>query len=463
MHKQLIRQLKLKIILFIALKYAIHYLTISGLILGVAVLVLRVGFLISGPVILLTLICLLPGIIQAIILARKNSPSETQLYAFLDRQNSCGGILMTGNELDISSWEKHIPAITIPGIKWSNIKKASVFAVVVIFAGISFFIPQKYMVLTSENSLDISDDVKKLQTSVETLSRQDIISEEKTVQLKQKLDQLTHDASGIDPVKTWEALDHISQNIKKEAEQAAASAGRQAEKLSETQMLAKGLSENARQLKKDFLSDAMKELSNMTQSLLAENKLLEKNISPDLSKAAKQRSINAEQLKELMNAIKKTKSDLSRSMEELHNSGLIDAKKIGVSKKKKNKNARGLMQFLSKNSTNVEISDAVPMYFSDPGKGGASRGRADSSMTWTDGSSEDGTSFKEEALPASSMAALKKSRLIGISRGANVVEINRNMTQYSVLNPVKSNTGQAITHTILPRHKGTVKRYFKRQ
>ena len=52
---------------------------------------------------------------------------------------------------------------------------------------------------------------------IDVLKEEEIIDSSKTEMLEEKLSQLQEDASGEDPVKTWEALDHLENTLSKES------------------------------------------------------------------------------------------------------------------------------------------------------------------------------------------------------------------------------------------------------
>ena len=95
------------------------------------------------------------------------------------------------------------------------------------------------------------------------------------------------------------------------------------------------------------------------------------------------------------------------------------------------------------------------------GKGGVDRGRGDAAMTWTDGSSEKDARFKEKVLPPSSVAGLNDSQLVGLSASAPTADTS-GVAAHGALNSAASGGGSAYTQTILPRHRGAVRRYFDR-
>src|SRR5262249_45557171 len=109
----------------------------------------------------------------------------------------------------------------------------------------------------------------------------------------------------------------------------------------------------------------------------------------------------------------------------------------------------------------MSVKEALGAWCDNLGKGGVDRGRADAAMTWTDGTSEKDAKFKEKVLPPSAVAGLNDSQLVGLSATAPTVDPN-GVVAHGALNNTASGGGSAYTQTILPRHKGAVRRYFER-
>lgn len=82
-------------------------------------------------------------------------------------------------------------------------------------------------------------------------------------------------------------------------------------------------------------------------------------------------------------------------------------------------------------------------------------------MTWTDGTNEKDAKFKEKVLPPSAVAGLDDSQLVGLSASAPTADTS-GVAAHGALNNAATGGGSAYTQTILPRHKGAVKRYFER-
>ncbi|HUX00356.1 MAG TPA: hypothetical protein VMY35_05185, partial [Phycisphaerae bacterium] len=58
---------------------------------------------------------------------------------------------------------------------------------------------------------------------------------------------------------------------------------------------------------------------------------------------------------------------------------------------------------------------------------------------------------------------LKENRLVGVSIGAPTVEAPADPTGQGGLDGAAAGGGSAHVHTVLPRHRGSVKRYFERE
>ena len=459
----IIKQLRLKITFFLVLRYGLFFLTFMGLLLGIAILVIRVLFLVPCQRFLWAGLSFLPGVIWATIRALRETPSQVALRAFLDEKNRCGGLLMASEELNLGSWQKQLPSLSAPALKWHCSRSFGLFLIAVLFVAISFIIPQRYVDIRVARPLNINEDVEKIKQQIHIMEEETIISKEAVQEYEQRLEQLRKTASGYDPVKTWEALDHLQQSVKKEAEQFTALSLGQIESLAQTQTLAQGLFEDAAGLDSNLLSEAMLELSTMIQSCTTRDELFKNKLGDDCLKACKKGALSAEQLEELLEALKENKAGISNCLAKLCKAELVDLDTLKLCEKLGTCNSQGLIAFLNENSDKMGICDSVSLYCQNAGRGGITRGRADAPMTWTEGSAEEDTTFKEQVLPPASLAALKESAILGVSVGAPSVEKNLPPSEPDILDSTTAGSGKAFRHTILPRHKDTVKRYFERK
>ena len=87
----------------------------------------------------------------------------------------------------------------------------------------------------------VGAEVEKLAEKVELLKEEKILPPERAKSLEMALEQLEHEASGSDPAKTWEAMDHLEQSIAQASAEAAEEAARNAEKAARAEELATAL------------------------------------------------------------------------------------------------------------------------------------------------------------------------------------------------------------------------------
>lgn len=459
----LIKKMRLKIAFLLSMRYQLFSFTILCFLLGIVILIVRAIFPVSRQVLLWTSLCLIPAAVWSIVHAVRKTPSRKVLYAVFDERNKCGGLLMAALEVDLGSWQQQLSPLGNIKLKWHGGRRFCLFMASVVFVTITFLIPQRYVTATSARPLNISEDIEKLQQQIDILEEETIVSEEKAREYEQKLEQLRDNASGYDPVRTWEALDHLQQSVEKQADQFTAAILSQTENLTRAETLAQGLSEDGAELDEDLFSEAMSELSAMIQSCTAENESLKDCLSSDCINACNQGTLSAEQLKELLKALNENKANMSDCLAKLCSAGLVNPEMLKLCNKLGECNSKELMAFLNENANSMGMCDAVSLYCQCPGKGGIDRGRGDAPMTWTDGSDEQGASFKEEVLPPASLEALKESLTLGVSFGAPSVDKNSQSSSADALNSATAGSGEALTHTILPRHKGVVKRYFERR
>jgi hypothetical protein len=458
-HERAISKFKRKLVTILALKHTLMLITLWCFVWGTLALVLRVGG-VSRKSLLWGAIGFLIAIVVALVIARRQLPSRVSIRALLDNQNDCGGLLMAEEDVALGGWQSSIPEINLPRLLWRNSKAWGLFAASIVFVVAALLVPVRFASVNAGRSLDISREVNDLSEKIETLKEEQIIDNAKAETLEQKLGQLSKEASGEDPVKTWEALDHLSDAVEKAAKEAAESAVSNQEKLAQAEALAEGLMFGSDKMDEKLMTEAMQTLSGMMQSAMQENRMLANDLSPETREAIKSGSLKPEHLKDISKALSQKRSSLNQRLTKLNQSGMIDSKSLKGGVQAGKRDNSGLSQFLKENAERMSVEDAVEAWCENPGKGGVTRGRADAAMTWTDGTSEKDAKFKEKVLPPSAVAGLKDSELVGLSASAPTVE--NSAAAHGALNNTAKGGGSAYTQTILPRHKGAVKRYFER-
>ena len=459
-HDRAIRRFTRKLLTILTLKYALILSAAWCFAWGVVALVLRVVAVTPDRPLLWGASGILLMVVTAIVIARRRVPPDSTIRALLDQQNECGGLLMAAGDIPLGSWQSRIPAIDLPSVRWRGARAWGVFALSIGFVLSCLLVPVRFAAVNDGHALDVRREVHELAEKIDVLKEEQFIAEAQAETLKQKLDQLGKEASGEDPVKTWEALDHLSEAVEKAAKEAAQAALAEQQKLAQAEALTESLMTGSEKMDPQLMTEAMRTLSEMMKSAAQENQMLARDLSPEIKEAIKSGALKPEQLKALAKALGQNSSSLNQKLSKLNQAGMVDAKSIGKGAQAGRPDNSGLAQFLKENAQRMSVKDAVAAWCDQPGKGGVSRGRADAAMTWTDGTSEKNAKFKEKELPPSAVAGLKDSELVGLSAAAPTVE--KNVAGHGALNSAATGGGSAYTQTILPRHKGAVKRYFER-
>jgi hypothetical protein len=371
---------------------------------------------------------------------------------------------MAGEVADIGEWSQLLPSIKTPSMRWRNPRSWALLAAGGVFVISTSLVPQRFTAVSPAHSLEISKDVERLSAQIETLKHEKIIEREKAESLEANLAQLQAEASGEDPVKTWEALDHLESVVTKSAQEAAANALGQTEELTKAETLAEGLSEGAAGMNPDLLAEAMKELAGMVAKAAEETESFKRRLARELQESCQNNSLTQEQLDQLLRALHLCKGDMAQRLQRLCEMHLIDVEFLELCENLGECDGTGLAAFLDENADKAAICDLVNLWCQGlPGRGGVTRGRGDAPLTWSDPSTEEGVTFKEESLPPATVTALKESMLAGVSVGAPSVGEIAESSKPGALSDASAGGGAAHTQTILPRHRGTIRRYFERQ
>ena len=452
-----IRKFRTKVAALLILKKTLAVVTVWGLAWGTVVIVLRaaigmprVSLLVGGIGLILAIGC-------AVVLALRQIPTRTALRASLDKHSGAGGLMMAAETVALGNWRKQMPSIHTPRLRWHGGVSWARFVGAVLFVCISFLIPQRFVEISKAQPLDIREEVKQLAEGIDVLKEEEIIKLAEAETLEEKLAQLQAEASGDDPVKTWETLDHLAAILSQESTNTAQEALNETERLTEAETLSEGLINEGSEMDAALLAEAMAALSGLVQEAAQENALLAAQL-PDLEGI--ENSFTPEQLQEISDALRFTKGKIYDRLAQLYEANLIDLETLKACEKLGECDSDGLAAFLAENADTMSIVQCVGGWCL--GGGGISRGRGDAPMTWSDGATEEGAKFKAEALPLSNIASLEDSELVGLSVAAPSVETSSLPPEPGGLSSATAGGGSSVTQTVLPRHKGAVKRYFER-
>ncbi len=468
-NREVINRLRANIAVAIFMSWLVPALTVWLFIWGMGALALRLT--IGLPLTYLWVVFAgfaLTTVITAIV-AIMRRPSSESITAILDAKNNCGGLLMSGGEANIDAWQEEIPMLKLPTPKWRNRRAWILFFSAALFVAISLLIPDRALTSISSTSLEIGNLIDEMEAQIDLLEEIDVLDEVYAKELKTELKALEEDASARDPIKTWEALDSISRMAERSAREAAEEMAASMEDISLASDLAEGLDKimsGEFGLDAETMNKLMRELEKLAAGDSLENIPGTLDLDKELLEALSSVSLTPEQMKQLAKLLNGMEGDLLDTLKKLSSAKMIDSETLKSLMSCTNMVSAELMEMLNNccNSTGCTNAAALctamcPM----PGKGGINRGRGDAPMTWTDPSSEQNAEFKEEALPLSALTSLKDSINVGMSMGSPEESDSRATSVHGALATVDADGGEALKHIVLPKHKGTVERYFERR
>ena len=441
------------------LRGAVQWATVWFFVWGVVVLAARISGVARGDWLLLGVAGFLPLALLAILREKQRLPAFAKVRADYDRLRACGGVIMAEEAADTSAWQTKLPDPAVPALRWRSGRTMGLFGLSAAFVAVALLLPERLTAFGSRPPLEVGQLVKQLQAEVQTLEQEKILDETKAKDLDQQLSKLKEDASGVDPNKTWEALDHIKESNSNAAKQAAEEALSKLNSLSQAETLAAALKQAAAGggLGRETATRAAQDLAGMLKDAKLEDGLLKGEIPSELLSSLD--GLSKEDLEKLMRALEFNKSHLSMSVSNLAKLRLISAEMLSkCNGAAKRYDPDALAAYLcSSGCTNCNSFAAVAYSYC---RGGIDRGRGDAPMTWKDESDPNGAKFKEESLPPSSR--LSDAELVGVSRAAPQLSGDDVVAGHGALASATSSGGSAHAQVILPRHRQAVQRFFKR-
>jgi len=430
---------------------------------GTITLILRITTDIDSTILLSGAAGIPLALFAAYIIARRNIPGTDRIRAKIDAINRDGGMLMASAEADMPEWAEQIIIDCLPAAHWQDRRYTVAFVAGCLFAAAAFIIPIPQSVLIGSNSLDVNELVEELQAKVDLIEEEELIDEERADELQENLNKISDEAAGDDPVKTWEALDHIDDTLQDIAAEAAEELQKTVSDTAAMDALANAMQESlTKNGASPELNTAMQEMAALLEAKNLLNKM-EGAIPSDLAQALKDAKLTPEQLKKLSEALKKCQCQSIDKMAKLCKASMIDPNMLSKCKSCACDSEQALKDFMDSECKDGKCMALATMVCNMPGNGGISRGRGDAPMTWTDGTDENGAGFKEETIEPDAIAGIDKSRMVGISKGAPQVNDKPTITEGGALTGAAAGGGNAHKQRVLPQHKQAVMRYFHRE
>lgn len=396
--------------------------------------------------------------------ARRWIPSKAQLRALLDQQARCGGLLMAANETQMGQWERHIPKATTPVFTWKSGRAWGILTLSFVYLAASFMMPKQFLQPMQKPRLQIDSQVNALKKQIKVLKVEKVLGKKEAKELEAKLNQVKKQASGRDPAKTWQALDHLNQKLQQKARKGAEKALADTEKWAKLEQQAKAMTKKSQHMKPSQLSKAMKKLSKSLKKMMSTPVGKKAMTSAKVSKAMKRamsstKTLSMKYVKMSSGVCKSGRMISKKMLMKMIKAGLITKAALSSHAKLSAAAKKGAGMMMSGPSSSGKGKKSG----SSPGRGGVSRGGGAAPLTWKPPSSAVGAKFKPIVLSPSQLANLRRSQVIGMSVADPAKKGKPG--QGSVGKGLqKTITGQSSgrSQVIYPQHRGTVQRYFLR-
>jgi bacterioferritin-associated ferredoxin len=463
----------------LALRYCLRGSLIWTMILAAAVVLLRVTLGTERQRLLAGLLGYVPALAAGIVLAARKTPSMPALRAALDRHARLGGLLMTAGERDLGPWAPRMPGVSLPAVRLHAGRQGMLLAAGIAFLAAAFLIPDRYLPAAAE-SLEVGAQIEQLAAKIEVLKQEQLMPPDQAQVVEKDLERVRREASGKEPAKTLEAMDHLEASLSKAAAEAAEAAVKHAEAATKAEDLANALEEVKAQMAPEQLSEAMKELARLTDQAAAENKSLADRLDKKLAEACREGHLTSDDLKKLAGALAKCKQCERMKLEKMVQGRLADAAELARMAKALEGHEAELAEALGKCSSGEDLdaclaalaggdpadriddADRVDEDASMPGRGGRGGGPP-TAMSWSKGANQENVAFKEKVLSPAAVASLKDSRLVGVSTGDPGDAKPGGASVGGALAAARAGGGAARTQLILPQHEQAIRRYFERE
>jgi hypothetical protein len=457
-----VRSFQMKLALFLISRGVLQGMACWFFIWGVIILVGRITGSLGVEWLSLGVAGFIPVAVFCAVREWRRRPGLAEARAAFDHCNRCGGLVMAQEAGDVSAWEPGMSTAAIPAVRWRSGRLLGLLGASALFVAAALSIPDKFASFGAARPMEIGRLIEELHSEIELLEEERIIEEKKAQEVKDQLARFKDNSSGLDPGRTWEALDHIKESNSQAAQQAAEEAIAKMTSLTQAETLASALQSAAGQgLDSDVAIQAAQSLASLLNAAKLEEGLLNSKIPSELQRLGES-GLSAEDLEKLLAAIRSDKSRLGELAGKLAKLKLIDAEMLGLCLNAGEcPNIDALVAFLCESGGECDSFGELLAAYCRPGRGGITRGRGDAPMTWSDPTSEQGAGFTEQALPPAER--LSSAQLIGLSRAAPDLSAEDAEVAHGVLTPSSSGGGAALSRTVLPRHRRSVELFFKRE
>jgi len=429
--------------------------TIICFIFGSIIIIMHaagVGFKYLSP--LAVVLALVLMLISALWRGRCCVPEDGKLMALFDSRSPAGGLLVSRLETDLGGWGERIELPELPRVSCRFGNRPLIFLLALGFMIAGCFTSNMRSAVSVPAPMDVAADVDKLAEQIKILNEEQVITDQERLEFNEQLKNLASQASGEDPLKTWEGLDHLNRAV---MEKSAVAAETTLNNLTQMELLEKTasmLSSAESTVPSAEFSRALEGFQSLLNNLCNNNAAVNKMCDGKPGSQCE----NSTGLKNLQSKCAQNAEGLKRSLENLRRCSGTKAGPGGSNMPSQQQALQDLQDFIKKN-TDSSGGKCLGKMCMKPGDGGTSRGRGDAPLTWDKRELSHDGKYKEITLPPADEAGLQDSTLLGITSAAPQVEKTR-----AVLAPgqLKDSAGKAEMSrlAIQPCHRKAVGRYF---
>jgi hypothetical protein len=414
----------------------------SFLIAGTAALVCRIFFSNASP--FLPWLWLAPGlsIVPVIILCLRRAYRPLEIAALADSLSGGRGTLLTLLETRDPAWAQtaaleDLRQLQMPRLRpWRRLAPILASAAFLVTA---LLLPQR-MITGPHSTVLANDIVADLQTTIEELKKQDLLTPEEQKNFEEEIERIRKDALDRVDASSWEAADTVREKVAATLNQKEDAVHWAQENLARYAAAAQaGTPPSAADSKE--LADAIK---NLAQSGLLDD------APADLKQLLGSREALAGgnfKLPSDPKALRKLAQQLAKHLDG-RDRGLAGIRQLGRDPGRFDASEFGEFNF-----------EEGPDQDGDPGAGGINRGRGDADLTWGD-ESIPFDRFKSVALPPGAVRSPDDWAPVAALPGAPKEAAERTFSSTGM--QFSGTAGQsAWRRTLAPRHYSAVKRYFE--
>ncbi|MGA4643970.1 hypothetical protein [Limisphaera sp. 4302-co] len=457
-HARTLRAFHRRLAAVFLLRRVLFALALWAFVWGAAVLVLRMAGVPRGIWMAYGAAGCLPVMVGAAWWEWRRLPSLALVRAAYDALRRCGGILMSEERADMRAWYDRLPEARVPKLRWRWRRAAGACLAGWVFLGLTHWIPDRVVRSLQDPRLELGSWVAELQAQTQALAEEQILEAEEARRWQEELERLQRGASGREPARAWEALDHLQQANRDRAREAAEQALRALEELRQAESLAgaiQGAVESG--LSGEELASAGRELSGLLRAL--KSTLSEAGGLPPVELNQGWNLTNRADLEKLLGVLGQCKGGLSNRVARLCKLRLVDGRYLSACQGLcQSTNLAALVAALCRNGGTNGAGENLTCGL--PGRGGVSRGRADAPMIWKEATEEDGARFQERVLPPGAGPA--DLQRVGLSWGAPEEAPADLPVAHGALSGAPAGSGVTRAQVVLPRHREVVQRYFRR-